>query len=214
MIYIKETDEELIKYELEVDKDKLIQLREEIIENCSEIEHVEYESETEPLQELETTFRIKNYYKRFTGKQKEYFEETKDIYKIEFDKYNFTPLVIYIDDILREDLSSYKKLESYKGNALVKENTELLNEAADIKDKIEKEVSKDFLDMEISIIKALLFRLAAIQETFKLNQNQQNDMNYYNDVIDCIKLKEVDRLDKETIKRVEEFQGISYTKKK
>ena len=55
MIYIKETDEELIKYELEVDKDKLIQLREEIIENCSEIEHVEYESETEPLQELETT---------------------------------------------------------------------------------------------------------------------------------------------------------------
>ena len=68
--------------------------------------------------------------------------------------------------------------------------------------------------MEIPIIKALLFRLAAIQETFKLNQNQQNDMNYYNDVIDCIKLKEVDRLDKETIKRVEEFQGISYTKKK
>ena len=75
-------------------------------------------------------------------------------------------------------------------------------------------MSKDFLDMDIPLIKALLFRLAEIQKKFKLNQNQQNDMNFYNAVMDCLKLKEVDRLDKETIKRVEEFKGISYTKKK
>ena len=39
MYYIEETDDELIKYEVEINEENLIELREKIINNCSNIIH-------------------------------------------------------------------------------------------------------------------------------------------------------------------------------
>ena len=39
MYYIEETDTEVIKYEVEIDKDNLLKLKEKIIDECSAIEH-------------------------------------------------------------------------------------------------------------------------------------------------------------------------------
>lgn len=47
----------------------------------------------------------------------------------------------------------------------------------------------------------------------KLNEKQENAISYYNAVMKCVTLTEVDRLNKDDIKRIREFQGTSYTKK-
>ena len=39
MYYIEEKDNELIKYEVEIDKENLLELRGKIIDECSAIEH-------------------------------------------------------------------------------------------------------------------------------------------------------------------------------
>ena len=67
--------------------------------------------------------------------------------------------------------------------------------------------------IEIQALKESINSLEALKEERELNKNQVNDKIYYDDVMKCITLTEVDRMDKDTIRRVEEFQGTSYTKK-
>ena len=68
--------------------------------------------------------------------------------------------------------------------------------------------------MKISSLKQSINSLELLKEEIELNKNQVSDKIYYDAVMKCITLTEVDRLKKDDIKRIEEFQGISYTKKK
>ncbi len=45
MFYIEETDDELVKYEVELDTERLSSLKSEIIENCSEKSHNQFKCE-------------------------------------------------------------------------------------------------------------------------------------------------------------------------
>ena len=96
MYYIEETDTEVIKYEVEIDKDNLLKLKEKIIDECSAIEHKKT-NQVEGL--LEPSFfegrDIRNYKERRIGR-KEYFDgPDEDIYEIEYDEYHHTDIVRY-----------------------------------------------------------------------------------------------------------------------
>ena len=212
MYYIEETDNALIKYEVELDTDRLKSLKEEIIENCSEISHHCYESDYELTHDYLQNHDIRNYHFTETGKKKDYFEETRDIYKIEYDEYDHPLIVEYIDILINGDTSVIPSLENYSSFSHPLEKLEQSEARAKL-DLIHYLVTKSLEEIEIESLTQSIHTLSCLKEDIIKNKNQKSVSVYYDDVMKCITLIEVDRIDKDAIKRVEEFQDISYTKK-
>ena len=212
MFYIEETDDELVKYEVELDTERLSSLKSEIIENCSEKSHNQFKCvDKSDLWRLEDK-DIRNYKESWLGQIKYFGCPKTDMYKIEYDIYKHTPLVMYIDRLLQGDGSVIKELKEYKGNTLLVEKAK--SAIKHYIDNIKKEINKeDYIKINAFDIINGGENIKIYQKLIELNKNQLSDMYYYDDVMKCITLTEVDRIDKAAIRRVEEFQGISYTKK-
>ncbi len=218
MYYIEETDDELIKYEVEINEENLIELREKIINNCSNIIHHRYQYESELDFNMPKGIYFKNYHSRKVEEPKDYFET----YVIEYDEYIPTPLVNYIDYLLNGDAQVISLLKYYSLSC----NPILLvkHQEVELKATLRRCLTEPLETIEIQALKesinsleALKQRinsLAALKENIEVNKNRVSESIYYDDVMKCITLTEVDRIDKDTIRRVEEFQGTSYTKKK
>lgn len=213
MFYIEERDNEFIKYKVTLDVEKLTHLKSEIIENCSQISHKKYESDYEPyfIHQKRNGKDIRNYHSRKTLKKKEYFEETRDIYEIEYDEYKHSVLVEYINKLLLGDTSVIPLLKAYKGVSLVKDRVKVTLNV--IRSDLEKELNKEILDINIGLLEINLKFLKEFQETVKRNQSQKRDMDYYQDIINCISLTEVNRLNKEEHIKEDDFIIPTYTKK-
>ena len=213
MYYIEETDTEVIEYEVEIDKEKLLKLREKIIDECSAIEHKKI-NQVEGL--LEPSFfegrDIRNYKERRIGRKEYFYAPDKDIYEIEYDEYHHTDIVRYIDYLLNGAPLGISLLKDYSSSC--KPITLLKNSELEEKNTIKKELKKPLKEMKISSLKQSINSLELLKEEIELNKNQVSDKIYYDAVMKCITLTEVDRLKKDDIKRIEEFQGITYTKKK
>ena len=207
MYYIEETDDELIKYEVEINEENLIELREKIINNCSNIIHHRYQYESELDFNMPKGIYFKNYHSRKIEEPKDYFET----YVIEYDEYMPTPLVNYIDYLLNGYAQIISLLKDYSLSCnpilLVKQRE------IELKATLRRCLTEPLEKIEIQALKESINSLEALKEERELNKNQVNDKIYYDDVMKCITLTEVDRMDKAAIRRVEEFQGISYTKK-
>ncbi|HIR59692.1 MAG TPA: hypothetical protein IAB38_06540 [Candidatus Onthousia excrementipullorum] len=207
MYYIEETDDELIKYEVEINEENLIELREKIINNCSNIIHHRYQYESELDFNMPKGIYFKNYHSRKIEEPKDYFET----YVIEYDEYMPTPLVNYIDYLLNGYAQIISLLKDYSLSCnpilLVKQRE------IELKATLRRCLTEPLEKIEIQALKESINSLEALKEERELNKNQVNDKIYYDDVMKCITLTEVDRMDKDTIRRVEEFQGTSYTKK-
>ena len=74
-------------------------------------------------------------------------------------------------------------------------------------------LNKPLEEIEIESLTQSIHSLSCLKEDIIKNINQKSVSVYYDDVMKCITLIEVDRINKDAIKRVEEFQGTSYTKK-
>lgn len=211
MYYIEETDNEVIKYEVTINSERLLALKEEIIENCSEISHHCYESDYELTHDYLQIHDIRDYHFTETGKKKDYFEETRDIYKIEYDEYDHPLIVDYIDILINGDTSVIPSLKNYSsfshplGKARESENA--------VKSTLIYYLNKPLEEIEIESLTQSIHTLSCLKEDIIKNINQKSVSVYYDDVMKCITLIEVDRINKDAIKRVEEFQGTSYTKK-
>ena len=211
MYYIEETDNEVIKYEVTINSERLLALKEEIIENCSEISHHCYESDYELTHDYLQNHDIRDYHFTETGKKKDYFEETRDIYKIEYDEYDHPLIVDYIDILINGDTSVIPSLKNYSsfshplGKARESENA--------VKSTLIYYLNKPLEEIEIESLTQSIHTLSCLKEDIIKNINQKSVSVYYDDVMKCITLIEVDRINKDVIKRVEEFEGTSYTKK-
>lgn len=210
MTYYQEEKDEVIKYDVILNKEKLTKLRDEIIDNCSKIVHKKYESDIEP--DFFDVKRYRNYSAKKTGRVKEYYGENKDIYELEYDEYIYPKLISYIDMLLTGDFTSaYESLKVYKGE--IQEESIEDDNFPEIKQCIEQELTKAEININISMLKALLNKVEEYQNNLKLNQKRKSDMNYYHEVMSCITLTEIDRITKVEVKRVENFYGRSYIKK-
>ena len=89
MIYFRVKENKIEKYEVIYDKVKMMDLKDEILYKCSELVYQEFESDYEPNIDYR---KVINFNSKKIGK-KEYFEETRDVYRYSY--YEYIPPYLY-----------------------------------------------------------------------------------------------------------------------
>ena len=189
MYYFIDKKETIEKYSVSFSKEELEKLKIEIINNCSEIEHHEYEGTHGP-NEFDY-LRIRNYKERFVR-----VEESRDslqwpdqrVYHYSYDEYKFPELVSVIDELLN-------------GNVLVLDtifNTNPESKGETIDEKIRKASEElDAIDnLKIAKKREKLDELQKLIELKKLNETQKSVVPYYARLRELITLDLVDTITK------------------
>ena len=191
MFYFKVANDVVEKYQVSFNKEEIEKLKKEIIRNCSNIVHREYYNESMP--HFIDKSLIFNFHSTYIG-EKEYFEETKDIYLFTFDEYEVPYLVKLIARLLKEDSSVLEEILNYKEE-----------EKVAIDEKINL-VNQEYLK-ESNIFKRQqrLKELESLLNEKDLNKNQQSTYLYYAKLLSFLNFELVDTLSLKDIKRVEDF---------
>lgn len=207
MYYFIDKKETIEKYSVSFSKEELEKLKMEVINNCSEIEHHEYEGTHGPNRF--DYLRIRNYKERFVR-----IQESRDslqwpdqrVYHYSYDEYKFPELVSAIDELLN-------------GNVLVLDtifNTNPESKIETIDERIRKASAElDAIDnLKIAKKREKLDELQKLIELKKLNEKQKSVVPYYARLRELITLDLVDTITKEEIERVNQFFGNSTNVKK
>ena len=191
MFYFKVDSEVALKYEVKFNKFEIEKLREDIIRNCSIIIHREYYNTFSPhFTDKSLVFNFKS---KLIG-EKEYFEETKDIYLYTFDEYKPPYLIKLIDRLLKEDASIIDELLNYKV-----ENEVSFDEEINL-------VNQEYLNADnIFEREQRIKELENLLNQKNLNKNQQSTDSYYQKLLSLIKFALIDTLSLDYIQRVEDF---------
>lgn len=193
MIYFKKNNEYLEKYEVTYDKEKVEQLKERIVFECSRIEHRQYTSDYGSY--IRDEKLVKNFKAVLVGKH-EYWEETRNVYKYTYDEYVPSDLVKYIDELLNDFPSSIDKIFNYdfKNDKTI---DDLINEAMikfnnmNQEDVIDKQQHLKYLDN--------------LLESKRINSTQKDIRPYYQELIPLIGFELVDKILIDDINRVYSF---------
>lgn len=193
MIYFKKNNEYLEKYEVTYDKEKVEQLKERIIFECSRVEHREHCSDYGSG--IRDRKLVKNFRAVVVG-EKEYWEETRDIYRYTYDEYVPSDLVNYIDGLLNNISSSIDYIFNYdfKNDKSI---DEVINEAMITFNNIDPE--KLFQkQQQLKYIDNLL-------ESKRVNGTQKDIRPYYKELITLINFELIDKILINDIDRVYSF---------
>ena len=201
MIYFKNNGEIIEKYNVTFDKEKLDELNKNIINNCSFIQHKEFRSDYSPR--FSNKDLIKNFKYSYVG-EKEYLEETRDVYLYSYDEYIPPYLAQLIDRLLRDDVTVVDEILNYN-----------ISNESQIDDRINMLNNKliQIGDKDINKKKLLLKELENLLNIKDLNQGQQSTDLYYNSLMELIKFDLVDLLNTRELTKVEVFLGIQLTNK-
>ena len=168
MYYFKENNNVIEKYKVIVDKEKLINIRNEIIENSTKYKHItEYVNKND----IKILDNIKNYKVSYID---------NDIYRIDYDIRNDIPSVIkYIDRLLNNDylvvdylLELYPKYKNKNNNININNINELENLLIYLKTK---ELNKKIKDVK--------YYYEDIKSTIKLEKIDEINKNNIKDNI-------------------------------
>lgn len=199
MYYIKQDNEDLVKYNVKLEKEKLEELKQEVIQNCAEIVHQSYDG-----LEIGISFdtdHIKNFSKKKVN-TKEYPDGTVvDIYHFEYDEYKDSELVALIQDLL---LGKADTIEKIKNPTLdrKKEKEELSKK---IIEEMTSELEKAIEEVDPKKLKESIQKLEAQQRYLELNKDQKSDMEYYPIAMQYIDLAEVSRVKISTVEEINRF---------
>ena len=184
------------KYYVTYNKEEIEKIKIEIINNCSEIEHHEYDSSHAPNRY--DFLKIRNFKEKFVGIQES--RDTlqypdKKIYHYSYDEYKYPDLVYYIDELLKGNVSVLVKIFHYTNNQL------------SIEERLEKaSLELDSIDnFEIDKKRAKLDEIQKLIELKELNKNQKNVDEYVEKLKNLITLELVDTISKKEIDRVNSF---------
>lgn len=201
MIYLKRNNDVVEKYKVAFDKEQIEKLKNEIVNNCSFIEHKEYESDSSSISIDVNT--VKNFTYNLIGK-KEYFEEVKDVYFYQYDEYNPPYLVELINRLLKDDASAIEEILDYD-----------ISHELSIDDKIAL-VNKEFIEIDPKDITKRKEKLKEIERLLKeqeLNKDQQSVSLYYDKLIGLINFDLMDSISISKLSRVESFLEIKLNDK-
>ena len=201
MIYFRKNDEVIEKYQVDFDKEEIEKLKKEIINNCSFIQHEEYESDYSPRFTDEI---IRNFTYTPTGKEKEYFEETRNIYHYSYDEYKPPYLVELINQLLNDNSKVIDQILNYE-----------ISLKSTIDDSIDL-AYQEFNRIDNENITKKTEKLKELEDLLKakeLNMNQQNIDLYYNQLIGLIKFNLIDSLPISELGRIESFLEINLSNK-
>lgn len=204
MYYIEKENNDLVKYEVEIDKEKLTYLKKKIIEECGEITHKSYNSTSGPNKwDID---HICNYSERKIGRTKTNDELTypsEDLYHYEYDEYKDTKLVNIINRLIDGDTNTILELKNPTPEEKIESTEDRLNK------KIQKILSKSATDIDIVELDELKNKLIEFQKSKKINKDRKSDLDYYPEVLNCITLKEVSRMAIETLKELNCLYSLS-----
>ena len=201
MFYFRKNGEVIEKYQVHFDKDEIEKLKKEIINNCSFIEHKVYVSDYEPRFTNEI---IRNFTCTPTGRKKEYFEETRDLYQYSYDEYKPPYLVELINQLLNGDSKAIDNILNYD-----------ISTKSTLDDKINlanKEFNK-IAPEDISKKKEKLKELEDLLKAKELNKKQQSIDLYYAQLIGLIKFDLIDLLPINELVKIETFLEINLSSK-
>lgn len=199
----------IVKYEVKLNYPKLKELKKEIIDNCSLIEHKTEES-TNSLILFDSVY-MRNYRSIKTNKKD--FKTKKNIYSISYDLYNPPYLITLINELLKENFSIITEILNYKENFSIEESeiknryNELLNELYDpdyvkiYKNPVQEEEDKN----RIILLRELEELLTNYQNKKVENSKKNNVESYRIKVLNCIKLKEIKKYPIEMLIELQDF---------
>lgn len=201
MYYFSCIDDKIEKYEVDFDRKKLLQSREEIILNCSEIHHCEYEGTVGP--KVLDPLKIKNFHQIKVG-MKEYRNccaPDQPVYYFCYDECEYPYLVTLIDRLLNGDVEvicDFFNINMDKEPLPFELRIEnLLKEASQINDiSVDEKISK-------------LVQLKNMIELSKQNCNQKSVYEYYYKVRDFIYIQYVGDVSLSDVCYIQEFVGIN-----
>ncbi len=199
MYYIEQTEQSLIKYEVNLDRKKLEDFIKIIVNECGEIIHKSYQSSKLPDV---SDFHIKNYNFKYLGKQANPTTANDlevSYYQFDYDEYQDTKLVTLIRSLLAGNTSVISQLR----NPVAEEKKPQVQNNLKAKLKTLSEQELDDINVEeLERVKQELKDYKIYQEK---NKNQKSDLEYYSEVLKCIHLKEVAKIE---ILELEEFQQL------
>ena len=201
MFYFRKNGEVIEKYQVHFDKDEIVKLKEKIINNCSFIQHRVYVSDYAPIFTNEI---IGNFTCTPTGRKKEYFEETRDLYQYSYDEYKPPYLVELINQFLNGDSKAIDNILNYD-----------ISTKSTLDDKINlanKEFNK-IAPEDISKKKEKLKELEDLLKAKELNKKQQSIDLYYAQLIGLIKFDLIDLLPINELVKIETFLEINLSSK-
>jgi len=179
------------------DSEQLEKIRLEIVNNCSEIEHCEYDDVVGPNRS--DSLRIRNYSAERIGKRElnDFYATDLDLYHYSYDRYNYPRLVSLIDRLLNGDAQAIFLIS----------NPSLNNELPTVSERI-KQSSQDLDAIDDSNINEKKKKIAELEKLLKLekyNKNQQPVIDYYARVRNLITLEFVDLITMDEILRYTSF---------
>ena len=197
MLYFRKNDDVIEKYQVDFDKEKIEKLKQEIINNCSFITHIEFESDYTPRLSNEI---IRNFKYTPTGKEKEYFEETRKIYHYSYDRYEPPYLVALINQLLNDNPKVIDQILNYE-----------IPSKSTIDDSIDS-AYKEFKEIDPENVTKRAEKLKELEDLLKakkLNINQQNIDLYYKELMELIKFNLIDSLTLSELNKIESFLEIN-----
>lgn len=213
MYYYKKKGKDIVKYEIEIDIEKLNKLRFEIINNCSHIEHIKNSVTDRMKPDIFDYEHIRNYSEKYIGviEYNDFYSMPEDAYEVEYDYYNHPQLVKYIDTLLKGDTNSIEQIKKVKDENLDKEQ-ELLNEQQNIINEL-NDINNLDKSKQIRLLNKNQEKLLEYYKEQELNKNQVPSSKYKNKVLSCITLKEVEIIPYKTVLQVMRFLTCCSDKK-
>lgn len=201
MICIVEEEKDIVKYEVEINREELIRIQKEMIDKCSRIIHYHYQAEGIMGAAYFKNNDIRNYTEILVGTKQYYDGSDTEIYLRDYDEYYHPLLANYVECLLNGDTSFLPEIMAYKGN------TQVTEKISNIKQAMIDELGKPLVNINLDNLVKRTDELRSLQEIEKSNKNQKNDMEYHSKVVGNIKLKEIERLDRKSVESVENFYG-------
>lgn len=173
MYYFYENDYYIYRKEISIDKEKIEQLKKQIIENCSRITHTEYDSDYAPNI---NNLLVRNYSETFV-EYKEYFEETRKVMHYSYDLLIQPKLIKLINRLLSDDISAIEEIINYdyKSEITIDDIIKAKNEELEI-------IDNNSYAKKIEVLK----ELEKLMYDKELNKNQQSTEEYYHKLLSLI----------------------------
>lgn len=194
MYYIEQQNDELVKYEVELNERELKDLRYKIVNDCGEISHKSYDGTNYP--NSCDYIHIRNYKQKKIGRTepRDFFTSAEDIYHFEYDEYKDTKLVTLINRLLNGETSVIIELKNPTPEEKVDKEKIVLEKMEAKQNELKKASTSTIMKENILILEKYLEELKQITSDKELNKNRKSDLDYYTKVLEYITLKEVDRI--------------------
>ncbi len=175
MIYYELDDKVINKYEITYDINRINEIKKEIINNCSKIEHVEIEREYSFNDNYFENKLVKNHTSEPIGFN-EYYDGTRSVYLHRFDLLTPPNLVELIDRLLSDDKSAVNEIYFYQ------EEKVSFDKEIDAKNKEIDSINNSDVDKKINKLK----ELKELLELKYINRDQKSTKEYYIKLLDYI----------------------------